>query len=83
MPRQEKTCRIAQTATISVAVFSSIDFDDHDRVYRTSPVGNNQIKIGKRRFDSLVFFSTCQPGLRRTIQLQKHSSILRTKSNDN
>jgi len=56
MPRQEKTCRIAQTATISVAVFSSIDFDDHDRVYRTSPVGNNQIKIGKRRFDSLVFF---------------------------
>jgi hypothetical protein len=30
-----------------------------------------------------VFFSTCQPGLRRTIQLQKHLSILRTKSNDN
>ncbi len=61
MPRQEKTCRIAQTATISVSVFSSIDFDDHDRVTERARLVTIKLKSVKGDLIRWCFFRLANP----------------------
>jgi len=64
--------------------FSYIGFlDDLDYVYRKSMAGNSRIKIVKKGLIGDGVLSPHPIGLGSTIQLQKHLSILRAKSNDN